>query len=292
MSKSSSIRPADTLSAKGSSPFSCVILAGERTRRDALRDHSGVACKALIDIGGAAMICRVINALQASASVSSISLSGPEKDCVDSDPGLARLVGHNDVDWSPAAGTPSTSAAHKLGEFPDQQPVLLTTADHPLLTDEIVDHFCRESAATGCDVVIGLAPYELVKSTYPDIKKTVLRFRDGNYCGCNLFAFMSKDGRKAADFWRRVEKDRKKPLVVIGLLGWWSVIRYRLGLLTLDGALQRLSRLLGVRLGAVILPYANAAVDVDSVADYQLVQQYASNGGSQDGQKQGRNHSA
>jgi len=278
VSKPSSLRPADASSANGSSPFACVILAGERTRRDALRDHSGVACKALINIDGAAMICRVITALNASKCVSSISLSGPERDCVESDAGLSEMVAAQRVAWTPAAGSPSTSAARKLAEFPDEQPVLLTTADHPLLTDEIVNHFCGESAATGCDVVIGLAPYELVKSTYPDIKKTVLRFRDGNYCGCNLFAFMSKDGRKAADFWRRVEKHRKKPLVVIGLLGWWSVIRYRLGLLTLEGALERLSRLIGVRLGAVILPYANAAVDVDSVADYQLVQQYATSG--------------
>jgi CTP:molybdopterin cytidylyltransferase MocA len=266
--------------------FASVILAGERTERDALRDHSGVACKALIDIGGASMIRRVIDALTASRCITSISLSGPERGCVQADAKLAELVEQQRVAWSPAAGTPSTSADHMLRGFPSDQPVLLTTADHPLLSSEIVEHFCREAAVSGCDVIIGLAPYELVKSTYPDLKKTVLRFRDGNYCGCNLFAFTTEQGRRAADFWRRVEKDRKKPLVVIGLLGWWSVIRYRLGWLTLDGALERLSRKLGLRLGAVILPYANAAVDVDSVADYQLVQQYvnptAGSGGERD----------
>lgn len=256
--------------------FASVILAGERTQRDALRDHSGVACKALIDIGGASMIRRVIQALEGAASIDSIDLSGPTEDCVKADAKLAELVAQQRVGWSPAAGTPSTSADHMLRRFPGTRPVLLTTADHPLLTSEIVDRFCSDSAATGCDVVIGLAPYELVKHTYPDLKKTVLRFRDGNYCGCNLFAFMTEDGRRVADFWRRVEKDRKKPLVVIRLLGLSAVIRYRMGRLTLEDALARLSRKLGLRLGVVILPYANAAVDVDSVADYQLVQQYAS----------------
>lgn len=256
--------------------FASVILAGERTQRDALRDHSGVACKALIDIGGASMIRRVIQALEGAASIDSIDLSGPTEDCVKADTKLAELVTQQRVGWAPAAGTPSTSADHMLRRFPETRPVLLTTADHPLLTSEIVDRFCSDSAATGCDVVIGLAPYELVKSTYPDLKKTVLRFRDGNYCGCNLFAFMTEDGRRVADFWRRVEKDRKKPLVVIRLLGLSAVIRYRMGRLTLEDALARLSRKLGLRLGVVILPYANAAVDVDSVADYQLVQQYAS----------------
>jgi hypothetical protein len=30
----------------------------------------------------------------------------------------------------------------------------------------------------------------------------------------------------------------------------------------------------GLRIGAVILPYAHAAVDVDSLSDYVLVQRY------------------
>ena len=59
--------------------------------------------------------------------------------------------------------------------------------------------------------------------------------------------------------------------MVIGLLGWWAVIRYRLGLLSLEEALAKLSKRLGLRMRAVILPYANAAIDVDSVADLVLV---------------------
>ena len=258
-----------------SAGFACVVLAGERSRSDALRDHSGVDCKPLLRISGQPMIHRVISALRGAVSVDSIRLSGPDQECVQSDAGLASEIAHHNLTWSPPQASPSTSAYRELSELPAEHPVLVTTADHPLLTSEIVDRFCRESAAAQCDVLVGLAPYELVKSVYPDISKTVLRFRDGNYCGCNLFAFMTPQGRRAADFWRRIENQRKKPLLVIGLLGWWAVIRYRLGLLTLDAALARLSRHLDLRLGAVILPYANAAVDVDSVADYDLVQRYA-----------------
>ena len=59
--------------------------------------------------------------------------------------------------------------------------------------------------------------------------------------------------------------------MVIGLLGWWAVIRYRLGLLSLEEALAKLGKRLGLRMRAVILPYANAAIDVDSIADLMLV---------------------
>jgi CTP:molybdopterin cytidylyltransferase MocA len=76
----------------------------------------------------------------------------------------------------------------------------------------------------------------------------------------------------AADFWRRVEQQRKKPLRVIGALGWITVLRYILGRLSLDQSLRQLSGRLGVNAGTVLLPYAQAAIDVDTVADWQFVQ--------------------
>ncbi len=255
--------------------FASVVLAGERADSDPLRDETGVPCKAMLDIGGTIMIRRVIDALTAAKSIASVNLSGPTETCVKSDAWLAGMVDENRITWAPPGASPSTSAYDMLRRFPEAQPVLITTADHPLLSAEIVDHFCRNSAQTGCDVVIGLAPYDLVRKTYPDLKKTVLRFRDGGYCGCNLFAFLTKDGRRVADFWRQVEKDRKKPLVVIRLLGLWALLRYKMGWLSLDAALAGLSRRVGLRIGVVILPFAHASVDVDSVSDYLLVQRYS-----------------
>jgi CTP:molybdopterin cytidylyltransferase MocA len=258
--------------------FAAIILAGERAKHDALRDHCGVDCKALIEMGGAPMIRRVIDALDGASSVTSIHLSGPAESCVRSDAGLARMIADQRITWRPPAASPSTSAHQMLTSLPESRPVMITTADHPMLTSGIVDHFCVESAASGCDVVVGLAPYDLVRTAYPDLKKTVLQFRDGGYCGCNLFAFPTAEGRRVADFWRRVEQHRKKPLMVIRMLGLWTLLRYRLGRLSLEGALKRLSRRVGLRVGVVILPYAQAPVDVDSVDDFQRVRQHFKEG--------------
>jgi hypothetical protein len=43
-----------------------------------------------------------------------------------------------------------------------------------------------------------------------------------------------------------------------------------MGRLTLSMALERLSQRLGVTVGAVVLPYAAAGLDVDTVADWRL----------------------
>jgi hypothetical protein len=136
----------------------------------------------------------------------------------------------------------------------------------------MVDHFCTTARSSGCDVLAGVARHELVAEAFPGTRRTVTRLKDGGYCGCNLFAFMTPQARTAADFWRRVETERKKPLRVVKVIGWIAVLRYLLGLLTLDQALSRLSLRMNLRAGAVQMPFAEAAVDVDKVDDWLLVE--------------------
>ncbi len=251
--------------------LSAVVLAGERGEGNALIEHSAAPCKALIDIDGVPMVRRVILALKRSRVVRRVVLVGPEQRELASDRTLARWVAEREVEWLAPEATPSTSAYRTMRSLPPSEPVLLTTADHPLLTPEIVDAFVRQSLADDVDVTVGLAPHALVREAYPEMRKTVLKFSDGHFCGCNLFAFLTPEGRRAASFWRTIERQRKKPRIVIGLLGWMAVLRYRLGMLSLEEALARLGKRLGLRLRAVVLPYANAAVDVDSIADLVLV---------------------
>ena len=251
--------------------LSVIVLAGDRTKADALIEASDGDCKAMIDIDGLPMVRRVLNALRAAQLVNSITLSGPEASETAKDEVLTQWIDSGEVGWLEPSVSPSTSAFSVMQTIPPDEPILLTTADHPLLTQEIVDAFGRQSLADDVDVAVGLAPHALVTEAYPGIKKTVLHFSDGDFCGCNLFAFLTPEGRRLARFWRKIERQRKKPLVVISLLGWWAVIRYRLGLLSLEEALAKLGKRLGLRIRAVILPYPNAAIDVDSIADLVLV---------------------
>jgi len=253
--------------------FAAVVLSGDRSGSDPLVLASGRGCKALVDIDGTPMILRVLEALGQSATVESITICGPSRESIATEERLQRMIAENRIAWQPPQATPSTSAWQALAATPPQTPVLLTTADHPLLRAEIVEHFCREAFATGADAVVGLAPYALVRELFPGMRKTVLRFRDDEYCGCNLFAFLTPAGRQMAERWRAVEAERKSPLKVMKMLGWRSVLRYRFGWLSLAGAERALSRRMGLRLAVVRMPFGDAAVDVDSPSDHELVQE-------------------
>lgn len=252
--------------------FTAIVLAGERSTKHPLLEKFGVCCKALIEVGGVAMLQRVLDTLTASSQVGHLALAGPDKGKLEDNPLLQQIISYAHADWTPPEAGPSKSACTAMKSVPVNQPVLLTTADHALLSSEIVDDFCSQARNRQLDAAVGLAPWAVVHEAYPSMKKTVLRFRDSEYCGCNLFAFLSPQGRKVAGFWQQVEQQRKNPLKVMQSLGWLAVIRYALGLLTLDQALEKLSGKLDLKLGAIILPYADAAVDVDSVSDYEIIQ--------------------
>jgi GTP:adenosylcobinamide-phosphate guanylyltransferase len=253
--------------------FQALVLAGDRGTTDPLLAQSEACCKAMIEIDGTPMVLRVLAALEAAESINGRMLSGPKPEQLAIEPEVRRLVETGEIDWCEPRATPSTSASHAMDRISHDTPVLITTADHPLLSARIIDHFCRESAASNADLTVGLAPFSKVQQAFPEMKKTVLRFKGGHYCGCNLFAFLTPHARGFANHWRQVESDRKNPLKMIRLLGWGAVIRYLLGLLTLDEALDSLSRKFDLRIRAVILPYAEAAVDVDSVRDHYIVQE-------------------
>ena len=254
-------------------PFTAIIMAADRGPDDPVTRAAGVSCKALTPVDGIPIVLRVLNALEESVAVGPRLLSGPPRPLLEQAAALKSGVDAGDYGWTAPRGSPSVSAGAAMEQIPDSQPVLLTTADHALLSSQIIDYFCAQACTADYDLLVGLAHHELVATTYPGVHRTRLRFSDRDYCTCNLFAFMTPRSRAITVFWRNVESQRKRPWRIFAKLGWWPVFKYLLGRLSLQEALDRISGILGMKIGVVILPFANAAVDVDTEKDWRLVQQ-------------------
>jgi hypothetical protein len=191
---------------------------------------------------------------------------------MEEDKELPLRIGSGKVKWLESQATPSSSTYRAMQTLPDRTPVLVTTADHALLTAEIVDCFCSGARQSDKDVVVGLAVHELVTAKYPETKRTAIPLADGSYCSCNLFGFLTPEARSAALFWRKVESQRKKTLRVVAGFGWLNLLLYLLKRPSLEDGLERISHRIGIRAGAVLLPFAEAAVDVDTLSDLRLVE--------------------
>lgn len=254
------------------------MLAGRRSADDASVRFAGSTHRALLDVRGVPMLLRVVRTLRACPSVTAVRVSIDAPAALAAVPELAQLAANGALGLHRSLASPSRSAEDALRELPEPARVLVTTADHPLLSPAIVEHFLAgegESAgasAAEADVLVGLVRAEVVRARYPESVRTYLRLGAGAYSGANLFAFLTPTARRAAAFWVRAEQFRKRPWRLASAFGPVSLLLYAAGRLDLDAALERVSRAMGVRVRAVLLPFAEAAIDVDRPADLALVE--------------------
>lgn len=221
------------------------------------------------------MVLRVLGALAEAEGIGDRVLCGPAWHAVETSKELRGLNVSGQVKWVEARATPSSSVIAVMQSLSSEDPVLLVTADHALLNARLVEYFCSEARTRGADVVVGLAAYDLVSAAYPEMRRTVLRFRDGGVCGCNLYAFLTARGRSLVNFWGQVEGLRKQPFRLISRLGWVSALGFFFGCLSLRQALARLSQRLDLSIEVVMLPFPEAALDVDTVSDWKLAERIA-----------------
>jgi GTP:adenosylcobinamide-phosphate guanylyltransferase len=257
-----------------SDQFRALVLAGSRGPEDPVAREAGAVCKAVVPVAGRPMVLRVVSALRASDAVADVTVVGLPEECA-RDPVVGAGLAEAQAGIVGGAGSPSASVALALSSIAPDKKVLVTTADHALLRAEIVDTFVSAAVASDADVAIGLVRYDLVTAACPGTRRTVTRFRDGGYCGTNLFAFLSERGRDAVAFWSDIERHRKHPWRIVRSLGPMTLFRYMTGRLSLEEAIKRLSVLTGVRVEAVLLPFGEAAVDVDKPEDLMLAESLA-----------------
>jgi len=236
--------------------WTAIVLAGSRGPSDPVAVAAGVSHKAFAEVAGKAMVARVLDTLAAVPQIGRVIVvieAGA--------PALPR----DGVERIDAAASPSLSALEGFRQA--EVPVLVTTADHPLLTPEMVERFLADAEASGVDVAAGVSERAVVEQAGSTARRTYLKFRDAQVSGCNLFALRTERAAGALAFWRRLEADRKRPLRMAWAIGPSTLVRYLLGLLTTGAVARALGRAAGCRAAMVFVPFPDAAHDVDKPSD-------------------------
>jgi GTP:adenosylcobinamide-phosphate guanylyltransferase len=236
--------------------ITAIVLAGERPGGDPLAASFGVPAKALIPVDGVAMVDRVVAALEGHSKVAKVVVAG----------GDALAATRENVEPAGRTIAQTVRALVERGEFP----LLITTADHALLDEGMIGSFI--AGAEGRDLVVGVVERRTLLAQFPKSRRTWLRFRSGSYSGANLFWIGSAKVLPVLEVWGAVEQRRKRGRALLSAFGPLVLIGTALRLLTIQGALGRVGRRFGLVAGAVVLPQAEACIDVDSVADHVLVE--------------------
>ncbi|WP_137389745.1 nucleotidyltransferase family protein [Rhodoligotrophos defluvii] len=253
---------------RAAAKYEVLVLAAGRGPDDPMAKAFGVSHKCAIPVGGVPMLVRVLNALRSCSQLGPVTVSVDRPEIAQA---LAAEAGA-EIRITPSSRSAPASVIDTISRRAVGLPLLVTTADHPLLDQAMLDHFVEASASSGADITAGLATAETILAAYPASQRTFLDFAGDRVSGCNLFAVNTQAGLKALAFWDKLDQLRKKPLRLVGAFGVRPLLLYGLGRLTLDRAFAEASRRLGITARPVLMPYAEAAIDVDKPADKQLVE--------------------
>jgi len=254
--------------------FTALVLAGRRGTSDSLADALAASDAsghhALLDVAGVPMLVRVVRALKASPSIGRIVVSIDDPAVLDGVPELRASLADGSLACRTALDSPSRSVFDALADAAAGEKVLVVTADHALLTTEMVEYFAQHDAADA-DVLVAMVSARVIRAQYPESTRTYIKLRDDWFSGANLFAFLTPAAKGAAEFWVRAERFRKQPWKLVGTFGPVALLLFLMRRLDLEAALARVSRAMGVRVRAVRMPWAEAAIDVDRPSDLELV---------------------
>jgi len=142
---------------------------------------------------------------------------------------------NSDLTQAPSGAGPADSVSLALENGIDM-PCLITTCDHALLTADMVEYFVKTAQESGADFCVGLANKTIISKSYPETKRTYLKFSDESVSGCNLFYVTNGKGRAAIEFWKDAQHLRKQPVKLARKIGLGVGLRYVFGRLSLRGA--------------------------------------------------------
>jgi 2-C-methyl-D-erythritol 4-phosphate cytidylyltransferase len=246
-------------------------MAGSRETGDPLALASGVPFKALAPIDGIAMLARVLHTLRSTTSVTRIVVCGLSAEDA-GDLADTRSADGPTIEFATGDRTPGASAARAIATLGLEPPILITTADHPLLTPKTLQAFCER--AITADVTFGLVPAGIVQAAFPGIRRTAYKFRDGGFCGCNLYALLTPSGCEAPTLWASLETHRKRPWRLIGMLGYGTMVRFFLGRLALADLTGLVFASTGLRIRPVLLSDPAAGFDVDTAEQRDVAEAF------------------
>ncbi len=255
--------------------WTCIVLAGQRPGPDMLAQHFALERKALVPVRGEPMICHVVRTLHMSPHIGTIIILSQDaehlRSAVDAAGGAILVESQNSISLSIKA------QAETLGF---SSPLLVTTADHPLLTLEMIDEFVRHADG---DVAVAMVERQTMLKQFPDAQRTWLRFSDGAWSGANLFALTTQKSSFALELWADAEQDRKKAWRLFLHFGLFLAIRALTRTIGLHQAMERAGKRLG--LDAQLVPMSDpvAAIDVDKLSDHVLAEKILTERAAQSG---------
>lgn len=251
--------------------FSCVLLAAQRTGVvNPLAERAGVSHKCLVPIAGQALIFYVLDTLTKVPNLERIRIS-VEPEVHDELKALLQRYEGSSASLELTASRPGIADSVLDATKDIQTPIVVTTADNVLLTVDAVNEV--RHALLEADVVAAFASEAAIKAEHPEGQRNFYRFADGGYSNCNLYAVSGRHAFDAIGIFREGGQFMKNPRRLITAFGLFNILLMRAKLVSLQGAMKRMSKRFRLGFKAVIFTDGSLAIDVDNERTYRIAEE-------------------
>ncbi|MDQ6781165.1 MAG: nucleotidyltransferase family protein [Candidatus Eremiobacteraeota bacterium] len=247
--------------------FTAIALAGGTLEADFREAGYDVPNKAFLPVGGVAMITRVLRALRAAQHVENIR-------CVTSAQAIAAFPEAEqlcDAIVEPRHDLIASLLAGIEGLAPTQR-VLVTATDLPLLDGAVVDAFAALANATPCDIGYGFVERSSHEGSYPDVRHTWVRLREGIFCGAGMSVMRVGATEQVNALLRKLTAARKSPLALAALFSYTLLFKAVIGTLSVAEVERRARELSGLECRGLLCSQPELAVNVDRLEDLRTVE--------------------
>ncbi|MEW5938273.1 MAG: nucleotidyltransferase family protein [Chloroflexota bacterium] len=248
--------------------YAIVTAGGIPQPEDPLYIYSKGDSKALIDLAGKPMIQWVLDALNDAREVDAIIVIGlSAKTGLKSRKPIHYLSNQGRMLANIVAGVNKALELDKKTEY-----VLVASSDIPTLRGDMVDWLVNTCMETDDELYYGVCPREVMEERFPDSRRTYTRLKDMELCGADIHVTHVRMATEHLDLWERLIGNRKSPFTqasIVGLGLVWKV--FVTHSLTLDGAVEEISRRIGIKGRAIVWDHAEPCMDVDKPHQLELL---------------------
>jgi hypothetical protein len=122
----------------------------------------------------------------------------------------------------------------------------------------------------GAEGVLAVATKEAVLAAHPEGQRRFYKLKGGSYSNCNLYGINGPRALRMAETFRSGGQFAKNPKRLAETFGLFNLLLARFALITIHGAMKRMSRQFGVRAEAMVVTDGTQAIDVDNARTYDV----------------------
>jgi GTP:adenosylcobinamide-phosphate guanylyltransferase len=248
--------------------YAIITAGGNPQPGDLLYPYTLGNPKALLDIAGQPMIQWVLDAVGSVRGIERVVIVGIDE--------LSGVRCRKPMFFVPDHGAMLDNIRAGVMEAEKRNPaiehVMLLSSDIPGLTSDMVEWALEETILAVKDIYYCVVPRHIMETRFPESRRTFIRFKDIDLCGGDIIILRAEIAAGREEIWDKLVASRKSIFKQAALIGYDTLIALFLRQLSLDGAVQTISKRLNISGKVLISPFAEVGMDVDKPYQLELLQ--------------------